>query len=396
MPNAALFTAGPPNARFNILHVYGSPYDMGVAQAKLFGEELVQFALGTYAYLIEEGMSSFPSDRIPSVLQALALEKGMDVALQWCAKETAPYTPQGFFDEIQGLADGSGLPYDMLLHLNLFPEITKAACSFFGAWGDATSDGHAYQLRALDYITDCKAFTDYAMVTVYHPTDGAAHAAVGWPGTVGVLTGINANQIALSEIGVSFPDDSFGQGTDNTPPQKVKGQPWMSVLKDVQLKATSLDSALEIIQSAERTCNLIIGVGDGKSGQVNGVEYSGRVAVPYDDVSLLPVNSTWHPTVPGVVYNGMDWLCPGFTSKLGEQLSEHRGSIDAAVTVGNILPTVQTGNLHAAVFDLTASLMHVSFMRRTGADPAEPEFAYERQFTTLDMQALFAQPPPTA
>jgi hypothetical protein len=63
-------------------------------------------------------------------------------------------------------------------------------------------------------------------------------------------------------------------------------------------------------------------------------------------------------------------------------------------TIANILPTVQTGDLHAVVYDLTESKMHVSFARRADADPSEPQYAYERQFTRLDMKAIFAQQPP--
>ena len=86
----------------------------------------------------------------------------------------------------------------------------------------------------------------------------------------------------------------------------------------------------------------------------------------------------------------MDWLCPGYTSKLGGQLQEYHGQIDSEVTVRSILPTVQTGNLHAAVFDLTAQQVYVSFCRKTTADASEPEFAYERQFSQLDMNSLFS------
>jgi isopenicillin-N N-acyltransferase like protein len=151
------------------------------------------------------------------------------------------------------------------------------------------------------------------MVVVYHPSweGGVAHQSLSWPGMVGILTGFNANQIGISEIGVSFPDDSFGQGTSDTPPEKIRGQPWMSVLKDVAQTATDLKSALSIIEDADRTCNLIIGVGSGKDAVANGVEYSGYVAVPYNDTTLLPVNDTWHQQIDSVVYNGMDWLCPG-------------------------------------------------------------------------------------
>jgi hypothetical protein len=40
----------------------------------------------------------------------------------------------------------------------------------------------------------------------------------------------------------------------------------MSVLKDVAQTATNLESALSIVEDANRTCNLIIGLGSGKDG----------------------------------------------------------------------------------------------------------------------------------
>jgi len=297
---------------------------------------------------------------------------------------------------MQGMADGSGLSYEEIHRMNMIPEITKASCSFFGAWGEATTGGKTFQLRALDYVTDAKSFTDNPLVVVYHPSaeDEVAHAAVSWPGLTGVLTGFTAAHLGISEIGVTYPDDSFGQGTDNTPAEKVKGQPWMSVLKDVASKAHNVDEALKIIEDADRTCNLIIGVGDGNAGNAYGVEYSGYVAVPYNDTTLLPNNDTWHPQIPSVVYNGMDWLCPNFDIALHDQLVKYHGQIDENVVVTNILPTVQTGNLHVAVADLTDMNWHISFARRTTADPSEPMNGYERQFSRLHMTDLFAFPAP--
>ena len=395
--NAAMYEAGPSDGRFPVMHVYGSGYEMGFAHGSIVGKEtMTKFAEGTYAYLIQGGLDAL-GDRLPPEFQAILIEKGLNRALDWTAEQTAPFTPQSFFDEIRGIADGSGVDYQTLLRLNMIPEVTKASCSFFGAWGDATADGHTYQLRALDYATDCDTFTDMRMVIVYHPTGDAGdvpYVSLGWPGLVGVLTGFTQEQIGISEIGVSFSDDSFGQGTDNTPPEKVKGQPWMSVLKDMASTATNLDEALAVIEDANRTCNLIIGVGSGKDGKANGVEYSGYVAVPYNDTTLLPKNDTWHAQIDSVVYNGMDWDCPTYTGVLHDQLAKYHGSIDATTTIGNILPTVQTGNLHIAVMDLTDSQFFVSFMRMTTVGEDSPFYAYERTFTQLDMKALFALEPP--
>lgn len=255
-------------------------------------------------------------------------------------------------------------------------------------------EGQSYQLRALDFDTD-GPFKDFPQVTVYHPSEGNAYAQVGWPGDLGVLTGFSSQKLAISEIGVSYPDDSFEQGTRTTQPEKVRGQPWMFILRDVLQYENSLEGARDRITNANRTCNLIIGVGDGKENMVNGCQFSGMVANFYSDANLLPVNSTWHAPVDDVVYNGMDWLCPGFNSVLGTQLQKYHGSIDESVTVHNILPTVQTGNLHIAVYDLTQQNMHVSFCRGEKADPSEPHYAYERQFTRLHMKEIFEQQPPT-
>lgn len=103
---------------------------------------------GTYEYLLEEGLAAF-GDLLPESVQAVLLTKGARAALAENAKITAEFTPQSYFDEVRGLADATGIDYDTILELNMIPEITKASCSFFGAWGDATSQstGHTYQLR---------------------------------------------------------------------------------------------------------------------------------------------------------------------------------------------------------------------------------------------------------
>jgi len=275
----------------------------------------------------------------------------------------------------------------------MFPELTKAQCSFFGAWGNATKNGNTYQLRALDFDTT-GPFKDYPQVTVYHPSEGHAWAQVAWPGIVGVLTGISDQSLAISEIGVSYPDDSFGQGTDNTPPEKVHGEAWMHILRDTLQYEDSLAGAKTRITNANRTCNLIIGVGDGESEKVNGIEFSGYVANFYEDYNLLPVNETWHAPIEDVVYNGMDWLCANYNLVVGDQLRKYHGSIDEVITIKNVLPTAQTGSLHVAVYDLTNQNMHVSFSRGKAADPSEPFNAYERQFTRLRMKEVFAQQAP--
>ena len=72
-------------------------------------------------------------------------------------------------------------------------------------------------------------FKNYPQVTVYHPNSGNGHAFanVGWTGWIGSITGISSYQLAISEIGVSFPDDTFGKesrfGTPFTVSSRLEG-----------------------------------------------------------------------------------------------------------------------------------------------------------------------------
>ena len=404
--NGVLYETGPDNAKFDVVHVFGSPYEMGYAQGELVGDKIRQFVHGTFSYIIDSVIDETKFPHVPPAMKKMILDKGINAALEWNAKITAEFTPQSYFDELKGIADAvPGVDYTLLLNLQMFPEITKASCSFFGSWGSASADGVTYHMRSLDYDTD-GTFPQYPQVTVYHPEGASensagdaqnAFASVGWPASIGTLTGMNEKQMSINEIGVSFADDSFGQGTDDTPPEKVKGKPWMFVVRDILQHTSTLDEGVRSVQDSNRTCNLIVGIGDGKAEMVNGIQYSGYVANPYWDVNQLPVNDTWHPKIDNMVYNGMDWDCPSYTQKLGEYLTKYHGNLQASNVIGNILPSVQTGDLHIALYDLTNSFMWLSFARRpVGGDESEPQMAYERQFTKMDMKSVFSVPKPSA
>ncbi len=123
---------------------------------------------------------------------------------------STPNSPQHFFDEIQGFADGAGVDASVIIHLNMIPELVKAACSMLGAWGPATSKSTAglVQLRALDWGLD-SPLVRFHQLTVYqpppltstpllrikypfyryHPSDGTrSFATMGWTGFVGAIT----------------------------------------------------------------------------------------------------------------------------------------------------------------------------------------------------------------
>ena len=112
--NAMLFEAGPPNATFPVVHLWGTPYEVGYAQGELVGPIIKDFVYKTWAYLSTEMLEELDNLDIPEFAKRLIVQKGLDRALDWTRDTTAAFTPQAYFDEVRGLADATGIDYDLL------------------------------------------------------------------------------------------------------------------------------------------------------------------------------------------------------------------------------------------------------------------------------------------
>lgn len=275
----------------------------------------------------------------------------------------------------------------------MLPGLTKGACSMFGVWGSAVPEGGSLlQLRALDWDMD-GPFVDYSCITVYHPdtnnaTQGHAWLNMGFVGFIGALTGMSEAQLAISEIGVSYPDESFGPPQDMVP---IPGVPFVVLLRDILKYDATLDDSIGRMAAAERTCNLILGVGDGKQGEFRAFEYGPYVFNVQNDENMQPL-ADWHPRMADTVYYGMDWDCPSFNTVLSGQLRLNYGNITPDVAVHNISSVEQSGSNHLAIYDLTKMDFYAAFAAPHAS--TGPINAYNRQFTKFNVTALFQEPMP--
>ena len=76
---------------------------------------------------------------------------------------------------------------------------------------------------------------------------------------------------------------------------------------------------------------------------------------------------------------------------LHRQLAKLHGELTVEATIQQVVPIVQTGDLHVAIYDLTSMMMSVANAR--GANETGPKMAYDRQFVQLNMTQLFATQP---
>jgi hypothetical protein len=165
-----------------VLHLYGSYYEMGRQQAELLGpvaRRMYEYHRGKYAQRLTGGG-----------LRLKLFDLGMGL-LTWVGPL---YEESGFFDEINGIADGLGVPRSDLLRA---VTATSLGSTVFAATRSATADGGAIIGRNVDWGDGDG--TMRPVVMHFHPSNGdLAYIIAGWPLIGAPAIGINAAGLALS------------------------------------------------------------------------------------------------------------------------------------------------------------------------------------------------------
>jgi hypothetical protein len=112
--NAMLFEAGPPNATFPVVHLWGTPYEVGYAQGELLKPVLKEFVYKTWYYMSSELVAALSGPVLPQWAKRALVQKTLDRSLDWTAEMTANFTSQSYYDEVRGLADATGISYDLI------------------------------------------------------------------------------------------------------------------------------------------------------------------------------------------------------------------------------------------------------------------------------------------
>ena len=146
---SAFLEVQPQNGlQVRVLHVKGSPYEMGFQHGRLLKD------------LIEKNVAEF-IDNTPS-----ALAPRIKSFQQNLPPKLMGYIPNRFQEEMQGVADGSGVPLQKIIALNTFPELIH--CSGITVSDAATKQGDLYHVRVLDYAVG-KSLQNTAVLMVVQP-----------------------------------------------------------------------------------------------------------------------------------------------------------------------------------------------------------------------------------
>lgn len=290
--------------------------------------------------------------KLPTWLQTPA--KSLTLAalrqiLKFNALITRKYTPKRFQEELDGMAEGSGVDRDALVEINMIPEYTKAGCSILGAWGKATKNNELLHLRALDWDYNAP-INNFPAIMVYHSTEKGSKpfANVGWPGFVGSITGFAEN------IGIG--EKFRGQSTNEN--ETRFGKPWNYAVRDVLQFSNHIDEALEQLGETDRTCSIFLGVGSKVNNTFRLIEYSKKEFTVYHDKNF-PFTAK-HGQFDDVVYMPVH---DDNSECFNDLLKENYGKIDADWVMRTLAPLHKTGDTQLAVYRYATKELLIQYSR---------------------------------
>ncbi|HVY61299.1 MAG TPA: C45 family autoproteolytic acyltransferase/hydrolase, partial [Planctomycetota bacterium] len=235
-----------------VAHLAGTPREMGLAHGRMLAER------------VKEDIRAYLDD----FAVADAHRTKADLLALW--KKHLPDVPRAYVEELEGLAEGAGVPLDDVLAAHAIPTVFH--CSGAALSGPATKDGKLYHYRSLDYslgIGHAKTVQENAVLFVRSPAGAIPHVVVGWAGVVGCVTGMNAAGVSLGEMGSSSKDEEEGAGT-----------PMMLELLRILETAHGGQEALAAFRAWKRGEGYNFIVGDGKAAKAWAVEVTrSKIAV---------------------------------------------------------------------------------------------------------------------
>ncbi|MFM1802599.1 MAG: hypothetical protein RJA81_1951 [Planctomycetota bacterium] len=325
-----------------VLHVKGSPYEMGYQHGALLKSnvhEMVRFLLDVKSKEITfewNGIKFLNPRKVIAGIQATQKK----------------FIPQWYFDELQGLADGSGVPLEDVIACNFIPELFH--CSGFAISGSATKDGQLYHGRVLDYGCDWR-LQEHPVLLVARPDGKVPFLNVTYAGFIGSVTGMNAEKVSLGEMG--------GRGLG-----KWQGVPMAVLMRWALQEARTLEEAVAIFRDNPRTCEYYYVIADGKSGKGVGMEAGA------DRFQTVEMGQT-HELLPHSVKDAVLLSAGDRYELLVSRVKELHGQIDAAGAISLMSrPVAMKSNLHNVLFETSTTRFWVSHAGKDGTPAAEQPY----------------------
>lgn len=240
-----------------------------------------------------------------------------------------PFISERTYREMDALALASGLEKEEVRLVNFFSELFH--CSGFALYGSATAGGKMYHGRVLDYLKGV-GLEQSATVTIFQPDQGHAWVNVGYAGSVGSVTAMNAKHISIGEMG--------GRGEGNW-----DGKPMAQLMREVMEKAATLDEAVAILRRGPRTCEYFYVIADANSRRAVGI-----AATP-EKFEIIQAGES-HPALPHAIKDAVLMSAGDRYEALAGRVKSKLGKFDTTSARDLMTrPVCMNSNIHSVLFE---------------------------------------------
>jgi hypothetical protein len=226
-----------------VLVVEGTPEEIGTQMARLTAKPAARLLEYPRTYLKNYGLIR---------LWPVLVKVGSGMLAQF---------PADYRKELDAAIKAAGLERDLLVAGNTMFDIKKiGGCSTLVINPERSATGAPLFGRNLDFPT-LGFLHEYSLVLVCRPKGKHAFASVGFPGLLGVLSGMNDAGLAVATLEVN-------SSRDASPSFDPKGVPYALCFRRILEECTTVAEAAKLLRSMKRTTMMNLAVCDKKGGAV--------------------------------------------------------------------------------------------------------------------------------
>jgi isopenicillin-N N-acyltransferase like protein len=239
-----------------VLTLKGTPKQMGEQAAKLVAEP-------------SKKLLGFPEELISSLATPVVF-KLLKPQLYKTSKALYENFPANNKAEAEAIIKHGNIDRDAFIFCNTVFDQKHLLMSLFGCSAvivekERSSTGQTIFARNMDYM-GLGYLQQYTLITIYQQPGKKAFTSIGYPGTIGVISGMNDAGLSIASL------ETTGAPKDQGPAFDPEGVPFLLNYRRILEECSTVDEACQMLSSMKRTTTQHLAVCDKNGGAI--LEYT--------------------------------------------------------------------------------------------------------------------------
>jgi predicted choloylglycine hydrolase len=258
------------HGKAELRHIHGIPVLFVEGTPEEIGEQVAVLGVKPTGRLM-----NYPKDVVQGYFPAngvAGIKRSTGVEIAWrgllaMGETMVPHFPPDHKKEFESLLRTHGGPRELLLAANTMFDIKKMfnhdtlffGCSSLVVSAERSATGRAFMGRNLDFPT-MGYLQEYTLVSVVRPMGKQAFVTVGFPGLIGVLSGMNEKGLAIAVLEVYAAKDG------SSPFQN--GTPYAMTFRRILEECSTVEEAIKLVTKTKRTTMSNLAICDQQGGGI--------------------------------------------------------------------------------------------------------------------------------